>query len=100
LRIGIKKEKQVYGALTIPGSWYISIFRFSVLWDWVVSLCTTRFNIRQLCTVFSPHSACMCFVWTSVQTVIIFLHSMKQFVFINPTQRICYSRKWEYLNII
>jgi len=43
--------------------------------------------------IFSPHSACMCFVWTSIQTVIISLHSMKWFVFINLTWCICCSGK-------
>jgi len=43
----LKKEKQVHGAWTVPGSWYISINWFSVLWDLVVTLCTTRFKVRQ-----------------------------------------------------
>jgi hypothetical protein len=35
--------------------------------------------------IFSPHRECVCFVCLPEQTIIISLHSMKWFVFINPT---------------
>jgi hypothetical protein len=50
--------------------------------------------------ILSPHSACMCFVWMSVQTVIISLQSIKWSVFFNSTWSICYLGKTESLNII
>ena len=45
----LKQENPVYGAWTVSGSWCISIFWFSVLWELVVKLCTTWFNITQFC---------------------------------------------------
>jgi len=44
--------------------------------------------------IFSPHSACMCFVWTSVQRLIISLHSMNG-LFSSTPQRVSVTReKW------
>jgi hypothetical protein len=65
----------------------------------VVSICTTRFYIKN--HTFCPHSVFMCFVWIWEQTAIISLYSINWLVFITETVSVyCAVRAQSWIEIL
>ena len=93
-----EKEKQGYGTwnyLDHDILAYYAFWSFETWWLLYIPQGLTL-NISTVC----PHSVFMWLVWISEQRVIISLHSMNWFVFINLTWCIFSSGKNEFLNII
>ena len=63
----------------------------------MVTLCTTRFNIRIMCACYS---LLMHFVWVLEQTMILTLHNINLLVFVTEMEYVYCAVRTEYLNIM